>query len=65
MVEIEKKKSYAEIAKLYGKNEYSNREVMKNKEKISLLYRLLRITVKRQNPLLSYIRERVHYKCTM
>jgi len=42
---------------LYGKNESSIREVMKNKEKISLLYRLLRIRLNRQNPLLSYIRE--------
>ena len=33
MVEIEKK-LYAEIARLYGKNESSIREVMKNKEKI-------------------------------
>ena len=33
----------------------------------SLLYRLLRIMLKRQNPLLSYVRERdkVHCKCTM
>ena len=41
----------------------------------SLLYRLLRIRLKRQNPLLSYVRERererqrerekVHCKCTM
>jgi hypothetical protein len=28
------KKSYAEIARLYGKNENSIREVMKNKENI-------------------------------
>ena len=33
MMEIEKK-SNAEIAGLYGKNESSIREVMKNKEKI-------------------------------
>jgi len=33
MIEI-KKKSYAEIARLYGKNESSNREVIKIKEKI-------------------------------
>jgi len=33
MVEI-KKKSYVDIAKLYGKNGSSIREVMKNKEKI-------------------------------
>jgi len=33
MIEKEKK-SYAEIARLYGKNESSIREVMKNKEKI-------------------------------
>ena len=44
-----------EIARLYGKNESSIREVMKNKEQISLLYRLLRIRLKRQNPLLSYV----------
>ena len=33
----------------------------------SLLYRLLRIKLKRQNPLLSYVRERnkIHCKCTM
>jgi len=33
----------------------------------SLLNRLLRIKLKRQNPLLSYVRERekVHCKCTM
>ena len=35
----------------------------------SLLYHLLRITLKRQNPLLSYIlereRENVHHKCTI
>jgi len=34
MIEIGGKKSYAEIARLYGKNESSIREVMKNKEKI-------------------------------
>jgi len=54
MIEI-KTKSYAEIARLYGKNESFIREVMKNKEKISLLYRLLRIWLKRQNPLLPYV----------
>jgi hypothetical protein len=70
MMEIEKK-LWADIAKLYGKNEFSIRELMKNKENISLLYRLLRIMLKRQNPLLSYVRERereserVHCKCTM
>ena len=58
MLEIGKKKSYSEIARLYGKNESSIREVMKDKEKISLLYRLLRIRLKRQNPLLSCVRER-------
>jgi len=31
MKEIEKKKSFAEIAKLYGKNGSSIREEMKNK----------------------------------
>jgi len=60
-----KTKSYAEIGRLYGKNESSIREGMKNKEKISLLYRLLRISLKRQNPLLSYVQERQHCKCTM
>ena len=62
-MEIEKKNiSYAEIARLYGKNESSIREVTKSKEKISLLYRLLRIRLKRQNPLLSYVcvRERAN-----
>jgi transposase-like protein len=34
MIEIEKK-SYAAIARLYGKNESSIREMMKNKEKNS------------------------------
>jgi len=34
MIEIEKK-SYAEIARLYGKNESSIREVMKNRGKTS------------------------------
>jgi len=57
------------MARVCGKNESSIREVMKNKEKISFLYRLLRITLKRQNPLPSYVRERerekVHCKCTM
>ena len=43
---------------LCGKNESSIRKVIKNKEKISLLYRMLRIRLKRQNPLLSCIRER-------
>jgi len=57
MMEIEKK-SYAEIARLYGKNKSSIREAKKNKAKISLLYRLLRVRLKRQNPLLSYARER-------
>jgi hypothetical protein len=33
MIEIYKKKKHAEIARLYGKNESSIREVMKNKEK--------------------------------
>ena len=46
MIEI-KKKSYAGSARLYGKNESSISEVMKNKEKNSLLYRLLRIRLKR------------------
>ena len=65
----------------YGENTIKNRtlrlpgcmasEMMKNKENVSLLYRLLRIRLKRQNPLLSYVRERererkrVHCKCTM
>ena len=31
----------------------------------SLLYLLLRIRLKRQNPLLSYVRKKVHSKCTM
>jgi len=57
MMEVLKKK-YAEIARLFGKNESAIREVMKNKERISLLYHLLRIRLKRQNPLLSYVRER-------
>ena len=39
-------------------NESSIREVMKNRDKFSLFYRLLRIRLKRQNPLLSYVRER-------
>ena len=66
MIETEKN-SYAEIARLYGKKESSIREVVKNKEKMSLLYCLLRIRLKPQNPLLSYVRERekVHCKCTM
>jgi len=57
MMEIEKK-LFAEIARLCGKNESSTREVMKDKEKISLLYCLLRIRLKCQNPLLSYVQER-------
>ena len=57
MMEIEKK-LFAEIARLCGKNESSTREVMKDKEKISLLYCLLRIRPKCQNPLLSYVCER-------
>ena len=40
-----------EIPRLYGKNEYSIHEVMKNKEKFSF-YHFLRIRLKRQNPLL-------------
>ena len=56
MIEI-KKKLYAEIA-TYGKNKSSIHEVMKNKEKVSLLCRLLRIRLKRQNPLLSCVQER-------
>ena len=32
MIEIERK-LYVEIARLYGKNEFSERELMKNKEK--------------------------------
>ena len=68
MIEIEQKKSYVEIARLYGKNESSIREVMKNKEKIALLYRLLWIRLKYQNPLLSYVRERkytVNVQCSV
>ena len=58
MTEIKKKnKPYAEMARLCGKNESSIREVMKNKEIISLLYRLLRIRLIRKNTLLSYVRE--------
>ena len=53
-----KKKLYAEIARLYDTNASSIREVMKSKEKISLLYRLLRIGLKHQNPLLSYVQKR-------
>ena len=66
MIEIEKK-SYAEIARLYGKNESSIREMVKNEENISLLNRLLRIRLIRQNPLLSYVREgqKLHRKCTI
>jgi len=42
MIEIYlKKKSYAEIARLYGKNEFSIREVM-NKKKIVLVFLLHR-----------------------
>jgi len=63
MMEI--KKSYAEIDRLYGKNESSIPEVMKNKEKISFIYRLSRIKLKRQNPLLSCVWERLHCKCMM
>ena len=55
---IEIKKLYAEIATLYGKNKSSIHEVMKNKEKISLLCQLLRIRLKCQKPLLSYVRDR-------
>ena len=50
---------------LYGKNEFSIREVMENKERTSLFYRRLRIRLKRQNPLISYVRDRIHCKCTM
>jgi hypothetical protein len=52
---------------LCGKKESSVREGMNNKDKISLLYRVLRIRLKRHNPLLSYVRdrERVHCKCTV
>jgi hypothetical protein len=49
---------YAEIARLYGKNESSIREVMKNKENISLLFRLLMMGLKRQDPFHTYDRER-------
>ena len=35
MMEIEEKKSFAEISRLYGKNKSSIHEVMKNKEKNS------------------------------
>jgi hypothetical protein len=52
MMEIEQK-SYAGIARLYGKKESSIREVLKKKERISLLYRMLRIGLKRHNSLLS------------
>ena len=38
-IEIKKKKSYSENARLYGKNESSIREVMNNKEKKFTLYR--------------------------
>jgi hypothetical protein len=57
MMEIEKKIVGGDC-QVYGKNYSPIREVMKNKEKISLLYRLLRIKLKRQNPSLSYVRER-------
>jgi hypothetical protein len=60
MMEIEQK-SYAEIGRLYGKNEFSIREVMKNKERISFLYRMLRIGLKRHNSLLSYVRDRERF----
>ena len=46
------------LAWTYGKNESSIREVMKNKEKISFLYRLLRFRIKHQNPLHSCVREK-------
>jgi hypothetical protein len=49
---------YAEIARLYGKNKSSIHEVMKNKRKNSLLYLLLRIRLKCQNPVLSHVQER-------
>ena len=61
------KKLYTEITRMYGKNESSIREVM-NKEKISLLYRLLRIRLKCQNPLHSYVQERkytVNLQCNV
>ena len=57
MMETEEK-LYAEIARLDGKNESSIHDVMKTEEKISLLYRLMRIRLKHTNPLLSYERER-------
>jgi hypothetical protein len=57
MMETEKH-SYLEIARLYGKYESFIREVMKSNKKISLLYRFLRIRLKRQNFLFSYMRER-------
>jgi hypothetical protein len=47
---MEIKKTYEQIARLYGKNESAIREVMKNKEKISVFFRLLRIRLKRQSP---------------
>ena len=43
---------------MYGKNESSICELMTNKGKISLLYCHLRIGLKCQNPLLSYVPER-------
>ena len=41
-IEIKKKKSYSENARLYGKNESSIREVMKNKEIFVLVFPLHR-----------------------
>ena len=46
MIEI-KKKLYAEIARLYGKNESSIREVMKNIEKIRASFCVAPQTAKR------------------
>ena len=46
MIEIKKKKSYSETARLYGKNESSIREVMKNKEKISASFSVAPHTAK-------------------
>jgi hypothetical protein len=57
VMEIDKK-LFVEITRLCSKNESSMREVMKDKEKISLFYHLLRIRLKGQNPLLSYVQER-------
>ena len=45
MIEIEKK-SYAEINRLYGKNDSSIREVMKNKEKICASFSIALQTAK-------------------